>query len=78
MSTFAALAAAEEATHTELPIPAWLIGLIALLVFVLLLGVTWSFRGTHHRYAPPSGHGETPGAPAAGDGAHWPEHPGQH
>ena len=73
MSTTALLLAAEEATRRELPIPPWLVGVIALLVFALLLGVTWSFRGTHHKYAPPTGHGA-----GTRDESHWPEHPGHH
>ncbi|MBM6404668.1 hypothetical protein JQN72_10490 [Phycicoccus sp. CSK15P-2] len=64
--------AAEEAAHHELPIPPWLIGLIALVVFAALLGVTWSFRGTAYKYP-------VPAAPSKGeDEPHWPEHPGHH
>ncbi|MBM6400333.1 hypothetical protein [Phycicoccus sonneratiae] len=74
MSTTATLLAAEEAAH-ELPIPPWLILVIALLAFAFLLGVTWSFRGTHHKYAPPPAPHDD-GAPHAD--AHWPEHPGHH
>lgn len=85
MSTTATLITAEEAVR-ELPIPPWLIGVIALIAFVFLLGVTWSFRGTHNKYARPqygdgtpagsqtaTGHDGTPDAEA-----HWPEHPGHH
>ena len=61
---------AEEAAHRELPMPPWLFG-------VLLLGLTWSFRGTAQKYAPPAGHGDDHVAPQ-GDSAHWPEHPGNH
>ena len=51
--------------------------------FAFLLGVTWSFRGTAQKYAPP-GHGAAAPAAAAAakpaqaadDEAHWPEHPG--
>lgn len=87
MSTFAALIAAEGTTPRELPIPPWLIGVIALLAFAFLLGLTWSFRGTHHKYAPPTGHGHAGragagstghGAPTGRDEPHWPESPGHH
>ena len=88
MSMTVALAAAEEAAR-ELPIPPWLIGVIALLGFAFLLGVTWSFRGTAQKYARPDLEGDRrdstatgPGNPssrsAEGDSPHWPEHPGQH
>lgn len=86
MSSFAALVAAEEAGGRELPIPALLIFVLALLFFAFLLAVTWSFRGTHNKYARPSyGDGSSSGSQAghtedarADDSAHWPEHPGQH
>ena len=42
--------------------PPWLFGVIALVAFAFLLGVTWSFRGTAQKYAPPT-HGGTPSAP---------------
>jgi hypothetical protein len=75
MLTTAALLAAEDAAAThELPIPPWLVGVIAVLTFAFLLGVTWSFRGTHHKYAPAPGHGDEP----TGEEPHWPEHPGHH
>ena len=68
---------AEEAAHRELPMPPWMFGVIALLAFAFLLGLTWSFRGTSQKYAPPTAHGDQHGAPE-GDTAHWPEHPGHH
>ena len=71
---------AEEAAHRELPMPPWMFGVIALLAFAFLLGLTWSFRGTAQKYAPPTAHGahgEQHTAPE-GDTAHWPEHPGHH
>ena len=85
MSTTATLLAAEEAVH-ELPIPPWFIGVIALLVFAFMLGVTWSFRGTHNKYARPEYGDGTPAgsqtAPGHDDASHpeshWPEHPGHH
>jgi hypothetical protein len=33
-------------------------GLLAVLGFALLLGVTWAFRGAHHKYAPPVEHSD--------------------
>jgi hypothetical protein len=74
MTTASLLAAEEAATHSELAIPPWLVGVMALLLFAFLLGVTWSFRGTHNKYAAPTAHAE----PTADDEPHWPEHPGQH
>ena len=40
---------AEEAAHRELPMPPWMFGVIALLAFAFLLGLTWSFRGTAYK-----------------------------
>jgi hypothetical protein len=68
---------AEEAAHRELPMPPWMFGVLGLLAFAFLLGLTWSFRGTAQKYAPPTAHGEQHGAPE-GDTPHWPEHPGHH
>ena len=53
MSMTVALAAAEEAAG-ELPLPAWMFGVMVLLAFAFLLGVTWSFRGTSQKYARPN------------------------
>jgi len=74
MSSTTVFLVAEEAAHHELPMPPWLFGVIALLAFAFLLGVTWSFRGTHNKYAPPA---PRPGG-VDGDEPHWPEHPGHH
>ncbi len=74
MTTAALLAAEDAAAQSELAIPPWLVGVMGLLLFAFLLGVTWSFRGSHHKYAPPPGHAE----PADDDEPHWPEHPGHH
>ena len=71
---------AEEAAHRELPMPPWMFGVLGLLAFAFLLGLTWSFRGTAQKYAPPTAHGahgEQHTAPE-GDTPHWPEHPGHH
>ena len=72
----------ELPTARELPMPPWLYGVIALVLFAFLLGVTWSFRGTAQKYAQPAPHEGYPGRPAAepahpeDDEAHWPDHPG--
>ncbi|HYN28506.1 MAG TPA: hypothetical protein VES95_01350 [Dermatophilaceae bacterium] len=46
--------AAEEAA-IELPIPPYAIGLMALVFFALLLGVTWTFRNNAQKYVSPEG-----------------------
>lgn len=55
MSMIAALAA--EEAHNALPLSPISYGLVALVFFALLLGVTWAFRNNHMKYAPPSEHG---------------------
>jgi hypothetical protein len=69
---------AAEGAHHELPMPAWLFGVITLVAFAFLLAVTWSFRGTAQKYARPGDHGRHAGGDAHGqrEDAHWPEHPG--
>jgi hypothetical protein len=42
------LFAAEEAKRS-LPMPDWLYGVLAFAVFLLVLGITWSFRNTAAR-----------------------------
>ena len=84
MSMTVARIVAEEAAHSELPMPPWLFGVLALVAFATLLGVTWSFRGTAQKYARPDPAGVRHGSPAPGPGhrqadePHWPEHPGHH
>jgi hypothetical protein len=84
MSMTVAFLAAEEAAHTELPMPPWMYGVLALLGFAFLLGVTWSFRGTSQKYARPDMEGVRHDASAPGpmneqgDEPHWPEHPSHH
>jgi hypothetical protein len=39
----------------ELPVPPAAIGLMALVFFALLLGVTWSFRNNAQKYVSPEG-----------------------
>ena len=84
MSMTVALFLSEELpTARELPMPPWLYGVIALVLFAFAIGVTWSFRGTAQKYSIPV-HGEAArkaaaakkAAQAADDEAHWPEHPG--
>lgn len=82
-----ALALAEEA-HRELPMAPWVFGVLALLAFAALLGVTWAFRGTAQKYARPDLEGVRQDAAGTGPGSrssrrhgdddapHWPEHPG--
>lgn len=53
---------AEEGGHA-LPMPAISYGLMALVFFALLLGVTWAFRNSSQKYAPPSEHGDHGHAP---------------
>ncbi|WP_158863927.1 hypothetical protein [Leifsonia sp. AG29] len=70
-----ALAAAEA--HVELPMPAWVFGAIAIVTFLVLLGVLMSFRDVanrhSHRSAPDAAaHAGAPGATHHGSG-----HPGQ-
>lgn len=52
MTSHAARVLAEEAATHELPMPPWAFGVIALVAFALLLGVTWAFRGTAQRHTP--------------------------
>ena len=59
MTLLAALVA-EESAHS-LPMPAWVFGVIALVVFALLLAATWSFRGAAQKYAQPGDHGHAHG-----------------
>ena len=47
-----ALVAAAEATeeHRDLPMPAWVFGVITLGIFFALFAVTWSFRSVGNRH----------------------------
>ena len=58
--TVARILSEELPTARELPMPPWLYGVIALVLFAFLLGVTWSFRGTAQKYAQPASHGGSP------------------
>lgn len=67
MSTSVLRVVAEEA-HRELPMPAYAYGVMAMVGFLVLLGVLYSFRNTHQKWAPP---GEGHGAHGqVGQGAH--------
>ncbi len=48
--SFATILIAEAATHTELPMPAWMYGVIALIVFVFLGAATFSYRDVANRH----------------------------
>lgn len=87
MSSLSSLVVAAEEVHRELPMPPLAYGLMALGAFVVLLGVTWSFRGTAQKVSGPHGHGggghlPAHDAPAGhGDGGHSTHHvpdPGSH
>ena len=44
------LASEAAVPHTELPIPAFFYGVIAMGVFLVLAGVTWSYRNVANRH----------------------------
>lgn len=46
-----ALALLAEAEHVSLPIPTWAYGVIALVAFLVLAFVLWSFRDVSNRHA---------------------------
>lgn len=64
MSNIATLIA--EGGENVLPMPALSYGLMALVLFALALGVTWAFRNSHQKYAPPAEHGEAGGTSGHG------------
>ena len=72
MSHLTTVLAAAEA-HVELPMPTWAFGAIAIVVFRLLLGVTWSYkdvanRHSHRSAADAASHAGAPGATHHGTG----------
>ena len=73
MTTSVALLAAEE-VHNELPMPAYMFGVIALVTWaawaLLMFALTWSFRGTAQKYARPHGEGHAHGTDAHGADGH--------
>ena len=58
-SVLPALVRAEGEAHRQLPMPAEIYGVIALVLFILLLALLWSFRGTaskvRDKHSKPSG-----------------------
>ena len=72
MTSFAILATeGGERPEFHLPIPAWSYGALALAIFLILLGVVWSFRNAGHTLMTQPdivehGHGTAPGAPTPG------------
>ena len=63
--------AAEATEHTiELPFPAPYFGLVALAIFLLLLGITWTFRNAAHKL------GQHPATTSPGQHATAPHEPG--
>ena len=51
----AVLIAAAEAGHTELPMPSFMFGVVALVIFAVLGIVMWSYRDVANRHAQVSG-----------------------
>lgn len=67
------LFAASEGHEAEwhLPLPSWSYGAIALAIFVLLLGIAWTFRNTAHTLMTvPDTVDPGNGAPGASGAAH--------
>ncbi|WP_246852759.1 hypothetical protein [Naasia sp. SYSU D00948] len=60
------MAAEAERQHYELPMPPIMFGLIALLVFLVLGVVVWSYRDVANRHSQVSGR---PGGDGSGHGA---------
>lgn len=55
MFAYALLATMQEGAEKErtLPMPPWLFGLLALVAFGVLLGITWSFKSIGQRHGEP-------------------------
>lgn len=53
------LASAEE-VHRQLPMPAWVFGAIAFALFLVALGVLWSFRNTAAKVGSPGAQQDSP------------------
>ncbi|RLQ85960.1 hypothetical protein [Mycetocola zhadangensis] len=49
--SFATILFAEAAGHVELPMPTWMYGVIALIVFVFLGVATFSYRDVANRHS---------------------------
>ncbi|MCA1783160.1 MAG: hypothetical protein ABR500_13875 [Dermatophilaceae bacterium] len=69
LTALAGVLAVDEGRGIELPMPTWLFGVIAFALMMLLLALTWSFRGTAQKWAREGDnrvqpfHGTHPGAP---------------
>ena len=64
---------AEAEAHVELPMPTWAYGAIAIVVFIALSFVVWSFKDVANRHSHRSGpdaaaHAGAPGATHHGSG----------
>lgn len=73
--TSVAILAAEGGSEMEweLPMPNWAYGALALAVFLILLGVVWSFRNAGHTYMTQPDvveHDHGPAAPGGHGSAH--------
>jgi hypothetical protein len=71
--TFLTTVLAEAETHVELPMPTWAFGAIAIVIFISLAFVAWSFKDVanrhSHRSAPDAAaHAGAPGATHHGSG----------
>ena len=70
--TVAALISSQAEVHVDLALPTWAYGLIALVIFMLLLAVLLSFRDVANRHRVPvpgaDEHVTMPGATHHGDG----------
>ncbi|PRY54129.1 hypothetical protein BCF74_12538 [Knoellia remsis] len=54
MTSYAARVLTSEEVVNELPLPAWGFGVLALVIFAILLAVLWAFRGNAQKYTPDS------------------------
>jgi len=50
MSQALVVAATTPEHHTELPLPPTMYGVIAIVVFIALLGLVWTFRGNSNKH----------------------------
>ncbi|MEY9850444.1 hypothetical protein ABH923_000122 [Leifsonia sp. EB41] len=75
LTTIIAAAAAE--THVDLPMPTWAYGTIAIVTFLVLLGVMFSFRDVANRHAHRSAPDAASHAAAPGATHHGTGHPTQ-
>lgn len=73
-----AVLAAFEYTEHELPIPAFIYGVIGAVVFVFLGVVVWAYKDVALRHAAPADPDATQHATSTGSETHGSGHPGQH